>query len=324
MKRFTALIIMLVVLAAIGTVSVRSFYQSPCQTATSVDIPHGMGGLAVARRLTDSPLQAWSCYLMMRLGGAASKLKSGEYAFPSGLSREEMVEAISRGGYRIAHRVAVVEGATVASVLENLQQCALVWDVMRLPPEGMIYPDTYVFYKGDQAQKLLDVMAARMRAAVAEAWAKRDSGLRLKNPYELLVLASIIEKETGVGGERGHISAVFHNRLNLGMPLQSDPTVIYGLTQGGKVRFGRALTRDDLAVRHGHNTYVHKGLPPTPIAVPSLAALQAAAHPDASRDLYFVADGTGGHVFSRDLSTHQKHHRKWRRIRKSQKKPIKQ
>ena len=187
--------------------------------------------------------------------------------------------------------------------------------IFSLPHEGLLYPDTYTIFKGDKRSVLLKMMTQKMQAVLQDIWNERDEMLALKSPEELLVLASIVEKETDVDHERPMIAGVFYNRLKLGIPLQSDPTVIYALTQG-RASLGRPLVRSDLIVNLPHNTYVHKGLPPTPIAIPSVRSLFAVAHPAQTKALYFVATGHGGHIFSESLKQHAFHHPKLREWRK--------
>jgi UPF0755 protein len=182
-----------------------------------------------------------------------------------------------------------------------------------VPPEGSLAPAGYDFQRGDTRQSILDRMAARQQEIVAEAWETRAPDLPLVSPEELLILASIVEKETGVAEERGVVAGVFANRLERGMRLQTDPTVIYGIT-GGEGSLGRGLLASELATRTAYNTYVIAGLPPTPIANPGEAAIRAAANPEATEYIYFVADGTGGHAFAADLATHNANVAVWRRI----------
>jgi UPF0755 protein len=186
------------------------------------------------------------------------------------------------------------------------------------PPEGSLLPETYFFERGDTRQDILDRMVTGHRDALARLWPARASGLPIENEAEWIVLASIVEKETGVASERPLVASVFVNRLKKGMRLQSDPTVIYGITEG-KGPLGRGLTRKELDTPTPYNTYQIDGLPPGPIANPGLASLEAVLHPADTKYLYFVADGTGGHVFAETLKEHNENVRKWREIEKKQK-----
>jgi UPF0755 protein len=182
-----------------------------------------------------------------------------------------------------------------------------------VPPEGSLLPETYGIEKGMTRQALLERMQEKMQQFLAAAWGKRKPGILLKTPQEAVVFASIVEKETGRPDERDRVAAVFMNRLRKGMRLQSDPTVIYGIV-GGQGPLGRPLTRADLDQKSTHNTYQIDGLPPTPICNPGRSAIEAALNPAATNDLYFVADGTGGHVFSDTLKDHNAAVSNWRKI----------
>ena len=185
--------------------------------------------------------------------------------------------------------------------------------VAELPPEGTLAPDSYELRVGQTRASIVEEMQRRQTAIVAEAWANRSEGLPFDTPEEMLTLASIIEKETGVAGERGMVASVFVNRLNEGMRLQTDPTVIYGITEGKGV-LGRGLRQSELRGATPYNTYVINGLPPTPIANPGAAAIQAAVAPEDTDFLFFVADGTGGHAFAETLAEHNANVAKWRQI----------
>jgi len=182
-----------------------------------------------------------------------------------------------------------------------------------VPPEGILAPDTYAVERGLQRSALLQRMRESQRMILTEAWEQRRSDLPVETAEEALILASIVEKETGLADERRRVASVFVNRLRLGMPLQTDPSVIYGVTEG-KAPLGRGLRQSELKGDTPYNSYLHKGLPPTPIANPGRHAIQAALNPEASKFLYFVADGTGGHAFSENYDEHRKNVRAWRKI----------
>lgn len=212
------------------------------------------------------------------------------------------------------YRIALAEGVTswqVATALRGMD--ILRGAVEEVPPEGALAPDSYEVRPGDGRGDVLALMAERQELLVSAAWEARDPDLPLDTPEELLALASIIEKETGVAGERAKVASVFVNRLNRGMRLQTDPTVIYGITRGQGV-LGRGLRRSELRAATPWNTYVIEGLPPTPIANPGRASLMAAAQPDDTPYLFFVADGTGGHAFAETLEEHNRNVARWREI----------
>lgn len=211
-------------------------------------------------------------------------------------------------------RVALAEGVTSWQVVESLKAMdVLEGTVDELPPEGSLAPDSYEVRPGDDRAEIVARMQGAQELRVAQAWLNRDENLPIETPEELLVLASIIEKETGVSDERGQVASVFVNRLNRGMRLQTDPTVIYGVTEGKGV-LGRGLRQSELRRATPWNTYVIEGLPPTPIANPGTASLEAAARPLETDYVFFVADGTGGHAFAETLDEHNRNVAKWREI----------
>ena len=211
-------------------------------------------------------------------------------------------------------RVALAEGVTSWQIVESLKAMdILVGDVAELPPEGSLAPESYEVRPGEERTDVLERMRNVQEQRVAEAWAARAEDLPIETPEELVILASIIEKETGIAEERGQVASVFVNRLNRGMRLQTDPTVIYGVTQGRGV-LGRGLRRSELRASTPWNTYVIEGLPPTPIANPGEASLLAAAQPLDTQYVFFVADGTGGHAFAETLEEHNRNVAAWRRI----------
>lgn len=215
-------------------------------------------------------------------------------------------------------RIALAEGVTSWQVVEGLKAIDVMQgDVPEVPPEGALAPDSYDVSPGDVRGELLAQMQTVQEQRVDEAWQNRAGDLPVETPEELLVLASIIEKETGVAEERGQVASVFVNRLNRGMRLQTDPTVIYGVTKGQGV-LGRGLRQSELRAATPWNTYVIEGLPPTPIANPGLASLEAAAQPLESDYVFFVADGTGGHAFAKTLEEHNRNVAEWRRIEAEQ------
>lgn len=270
----------------------------------------------LAPTLAWSELDRWRWRILARLDGNAGRLRAGEYRLDPGMTPSGLLRMLA-SGQGIQHRVTLVEGMTLEDVRDKLaQHPALVQDGFALRAdalmralgdpggiaEGNFMPETYVFSRGDSDLDVLQRAHEAMQETLAQLWAERDPGLPLQTPQQALILASIVEKETGVAAERAKIAGVFMNRLRKGMKLQTDPTVIYGLGAA----FDGDLRRRDLERDTPWNTYTRTGLPPTPIALPSKEALRAVMHPSITTALYFVADGRGGHVFSETLDAHNR------------------
>lgn len=250
--------------------------------------------------------------LRERIPGTGEIVALADFAYEDGVP--EVYSALVESGTPVTYRVAVPEGLTSWQIVEGFRQADfLSGEVSELPPEGMLAPDTYEVRRGQDRQELLDQMQASQEAILTAAWAAREDGLPLASAEEALILASIIEKETSVAEERERISGVFVNRLNRGMRLQTDPTVIYGVTEGRGV-LGRGLRVSELRGETAWNTYVIDGLPPTPIANPGRAAIEAAVTPEETDYIFFVADGTGGHAFAETLDQHNRNVARWRQI----------
>ncbi len=308
----------LVVAAAAGGVAfwgaLRMMAPGPLEHTETVVIPRGSGIEAIALTLgeagvVDSPL------LFAAGAKLTGPLKAGEYAFPAGISIDGILEMM-RQGRTVVRRFTVPEGLTSAQVVALLEkEPALAGEVKAVPKNGSLLPETYYYSYGDSRAALLERMERSMDQAVAEAWKGRDQNLPIETPQQALTLASIVEKETGVPAERAKVAGVFVNRLEAGMKLQSDPTVIFALTDGSG-ELGRTLTRNDWKLESPYNTYHVTGLPPGPIANPGRASIQAALHPERHEYLYFVADGTGGHVFAKTLPDHNRNVAKWREVQK--------
>jgi UPF0755 protein len=263
----------------------------------------------------DSPL-LFNIALLVE--GDRSRVKAGEYLIHQGASMREVMDTLV-SGRQILHSVTIPEGLTSEQVVERLRgNDILMGDIRETPPEGSLLPETYKVPRGMPRAELIRRMQEDDRRLVAQIWQHRAPDLLLTSPYELMTLASIVEKETGKADERPHVASVFLNRLRKHMRLQSDPTIVYGII-GGRGSLGRPLTRADVEKSSAYNTYVIEGLPPGPIANPGRAALEAVASPSRTDDLYFVADGTGGHVFSETLEEHQRNVAHWRQIEKDAK-----
>lgn len=265
--------------------------------------------------IIDSPL-IFNIALLVE--GDRSRVKAGEYLIHQNASMSEVMDTLV-SGRQILHSVTIPEGLTSDQVVSRLRgNDVLMGDIRETPPEGSLLPETYRVPRGMPRADLIRRMQEDDHRLVAQIWAHRAPDLLLNSPYELVTLASIVEKETGKADERPHVASVFLNRLRKHMRLQSDPTIVYGIMEG-RGSLGRPLTRADVEKPSPYNTYVIEGLPPGPIANPGRAALEAVANPSRTSDLYFVADGTGGHVFSGTLEEHQRNVARWRQIEKDAK-----
>jgi len=252
------------------------------------------------------------------VSGANDDVKAGEYLFRKGASLREVMDTLV-SGKTVLHNFTVPEGLTSEQIVARLRDADLLTgEITEIPPEGALLPETYRISRGASRQQILDRMRQDGRRVLAEVWARRAPDLPLKTPEELVTMASIVEKETGRADERTRVAGVFINRLQKGMRLQSDPTIVYGIV-GGKGALGRPLSRADITTPTPYNTYTINGLPPGPIANPGRAALEAVANPSRTRDLYFVADGTGGHTFSETLDQHNRGVSRLRQIESSRK-----
>ena len=242
--------------------------------------------------------------------GAARELKAGEYEFPSGASMARVLDDI-RAGRIVRHQVTIPEGATSEMVIEALNREEALTGLAPTPPEGTVLPETYDFHRGEDRAAVLQRMMDARDELLATLWAKRQPGLPITTPEEAVILASIVEKETGVAAERPQVASVFVNRLRKGMRLESDPTIIYYITKGKPL--GRRILKSELEnPANTYNTYIIDGLPPTPIATPGRAALAAVLDPPQTDYLFFVADGTGGHAFAATYEEHVKNVEAWR------------
>jgi UPF0755 protein len=250
--------------------------------------------------------------LRERLPGTGEIVELATFSYEDGTP--EVYSRLVEEEQITVYRVAIPEGLTSWQIVQGLNQADFLdGQVADIPAEGSLAPDTYEVRRGDDRNAILERMRAAQETILAEVWAGRTEGLPIETPEEALILASIIEKETSVPGERRQVSSVFVNRLNQGMRLQTDPTVIYGVTNGRGV-LGRGIRQSELRDDNPWNTYVIDGLPPTPIANPGRAAIEAAVDPDTTPYIFFVADGTGGHAFSVTLEEHNENVARWRQI----------
>jgi UPF0755 protein len=287
----------------------------PSTEPRTVVIPHGASVHEIASLLKQNGVVT-SRYLFRFAAKAFTYdvLQAGEYQFTPRESLSDIALQM-HDGKSIVHMFTVTEGMTSAETFRLLKADAvLTGDLPAPPPEGSLLPETYRYSYGDSRAGMIARMQKAMQETLNDLWAKRDMTVLLKSPEEAVTMASIVEKETGKPAERARIAEVFYNRLRHNMRLQSDPTVIYAITRA-KGMLDHDLDHDDLAFPSPFNTYASDGLPPEPICNPGRAALEAALHPEANDYLYFVADGTGGHVFARDLNEHNQNVTKWLKIK---------
>ena len=285
-------------------------------TETTVLLRHGAGLSEIAQDLEDQGVVRSASIFMAaaQVTGASRSLKAGEYAFLSRASLGAILEAL-RHGRIVHHMVTVPEGATSEQAVALLMASDVLTGSAPVPPEGSILPETYEVVRGDDRAAVLQRMMNARDRLVSQLWPRRRMDLPFKTPEEAVTLASIVEKETGLAQERPRVAAVFVNRLAKGVRLESDPTVIYGVSKGRPL--GRGIRQSELAAATPYNTYQITGLPPTPICNPGKAAIAAVLSPPHTEDLYFVADGTGGHAFAASYEAHQRNVQRWRQIERS-------
>ena len=308
------IIIFLSVLSVLAYMQIKGWIAEggPLLNVTNVVVPKGASLKTVAEELSRAGVidKPWLFRIMARINGLAKHLKAGEYQFMPGISLQAAMDQIARGEV-FFRRITIPEGLTSGQIMYLIANYPdLEGEIDLDVKEGELLPETYSFELGASRNSIILQARAAMQKALEEVWASRDSSLPLKDVNELLTLASIIEKETGVPEERPLVASVFLNRLKKGMRLQTDPTVIYAITEG-ETSFGRSLKRADLKIDSPYNTYLNYGLPPGPICNPGREALMAAARPQQSDYLYFVADGKGGHRFARSLNEHNRNVKAW-------------
>lgn len=296
----------------------------PLEQTALVDIPKGSGLKTIATTLKAENVihHDWAFVITALLTQKSRGMKAGEYEFTAGLPLRDVLDKIHKGKV-YERKILVREGLTSYQVMDMLNGIDVLQGKIEIvPKEGALMPDTYQYARNEQRTVVLARMEDAMTKAVAELWPLRAQGLPLRTPEEAVTLASIVEKETGVPDERRRVAGVFINRLKIGMKLQTDPTVIYALTMGkhqddGQGPLGRRLLRKDLTLTESpYNTYLHEGLPPGPIANPGRASLEAVLHPEEHDYLFFVADGTGGHIFAKTAAEHERNVAEWRKIRR--------
>lgn len=315
--RFRArnLVAAVVVLLVAGAFALSLLFGSArVETETSFTIPSGASLSSVAQKLEDEGLiaSAEGFKLRARLLGGSNPIQAGEFKLTAGMSQGEMLRAFQQGDV-IRRFVTIPEGMPSIMVYERLMAVDLLTGRIAVPAEGSVLPDTYDFERGESRQAVLGRMQAAMEQHLAEAWAERSPRAAVKSPREAVILASIIEKETQDKDELALVSGVLSNRIRIGMMLGADATTIYPITKGKPL--GRMIRKSELRDPNPYNTRAIAGLPVGPISNPSRAAIRAALNPDATSALYYVADGTGGHVFAETLDEHNRNAAAWRRIR---------
>ncbi|WP_342453264.1 endolytic transglycosylase MltG [Jiella mangrovi] len=290
----------------------------PLKSEATYVVPSSTGVSAIASGLERQGIIADADVFEygVRLSGAGSKLKAGEFAFAPGASMRQVMEKLV-SGQSIMHAVTIPEGWTVNRAYERIAAADfLSGDMPGEVPEGTLKPDTYLVQRGTTRKEVVQRMKSAQDRLVQEIWDGRDPDLPIKDIGQFITLASIVERETGIAGERPHVASVFINRLKKGMRLDSDPTFLYGVYGGAGKPSGQPVTQSDKDSDTPYNTYKIRGLPPGPIANPGRAALEAVAHPLQTDDLYFVADGTGGHAFSSTLKEHNNKVAKYRKLQR--------
>jgi UPF0755 protein len=323
MNFLMSLVVMMVIGAFIAVFVGRREFEAPgpATVARTFLVKPGQGTGQIAAGLEDEGIVSDS--LIFQLGyrtyGGDETMKAGEYEVQPGMSMREVMELL-QSGKSIMYSITVPEGLTVIQALKRIADEPSLSGAMptEVPPEGSLAADTQRFTRGTDRKSIIAKMASQQKDLIDEVWAKRSPDLPIDDINDFVTLASIVEKETGINDERPRVASVFLNRLRKKMRLQSDPTIIYGIFGGAGKPADRPIYQSDIEKPTPYNTYVISGLPPTPIANPGRAALEAVANPAQTDDLYFVADGTGGHVFAKTLQEHNKNVARWRAIQKQQ------
>lgn len=315
----TAVFLILLAAAAVWFGKREFDSPGPLVTAKNFVVSPNSGVSAIATQLEDRGIisDARIFQYGVRAYDADKDLKAGEYEVKAGASMREIME-LFKSGRSVLYSLTIPEGLTVEQAWQRIAENEVLVGELptELPPEGTIHADTLRFTRGTTRQEAVAKLIADQKALVEQIWERRRPGLPIEDINQFVTLASIVEKETGVSDERSRVAAVFINRLKQGMRLQSDPTIIYGLFGGQGKPADRPIYKSDIEKPTSYNTYIIDGLPPTPIAIPGRASLEAVANPSETADLFFVADGTGGHVFAQTLEEHNQNVQRWREIEK--------
>ncbi|MBM6574976.1 endolytic transglycosylase MltG [Microvirga sp. SRT01] len=311
-------LVLLIAAIVVGALVATNMWAGagPSDKPLAVVVPEGASLARAATELEKAgAIRSASRFrLFARVFGGGGSIKAGEYAIPAGASQSDILTLLEEGKVR-QRLVAVPEGYPSVLVHDAVARADGLTGDVAVPREGSVLPDSYAYQRGDTRAAVVARMQKAMRDYLATAWAKRKPGIAVTTPEQAIILASIVEKETGKPAERRTVAAVYGNRLRIGMPLQADPTVIYPITKGRPL--GRRIRVSELRAKNGYNTYASAGLPAGPIANPGRASIDAVLDPAPSRALYFVADGTGGHVFADTLPQHNANVQKWYAIRRS-------
>ena len=316
MTRARGLVLLVLGLAAAGLVLAWTVLGSATVAKdTPFTIPAGASVGTVAAKLEAEGLvsSASGFVLNARIFGANTPIQAGEFLLKPGMSQGEILATFQSGDV-IRRFVTIPEGMPSILVWERLMGEDLLTGEIPVPPEGSILPDTYSFERGQSRAKLVEQMQAAMDRALAEEWAKRAPGIAVDTMRDALILASIVEKETGKSEERRMVAGLYSNRVRTGMKLQADPTIIYPITKGKPL--GRRINQSEIAAVNGYNTYTRTGLPEGPITNPGRASIAAVLNPEKTAALFMVADGTGGHWFANTLAEHNANVAKWYAIRR--------
>ncbi len=323
-RRLFIFIVVLILLAGAAAGAGFFWLQSAYTASSSTDsdkiivIERGSSVASIARQLQDEGLIKFARVfrLGVRLIADQRPLQAGEYRIPAQASAAA-IASILKSGEQVVHKTTLAEGLSSIQIVDLLRdEPLLAGEIEPVPPEGTLLPETYHFHRGETRAEIVRRMRTALKDVLGELWATRAADLPFRTPEEAVILASIVEKETAVEAERELVAGVFVNRLRKGMRLQSDPTVVYGITRGAGP-LGRPLSRADLDAETAYNTYKINGLPPSPIANPGRASIAAVLNPATTDALYFVADGSGGHAFAKTLDEHNRNVRAWRKLQRA-------
>jgi UPF0755 protein len=317
MKKLLALGVLAVAVLGIGLWFIQGWSGAgPAAKPIPVLIPAGSSMVKAAQTLEKAGVVASAERFLFqaKIFGGGESIKAGEYEFPARASHSQVL-SILQSGKTLQRLVTIPEGMPSVLVHERLMAAPTLTGQVQVPEEGSVLPDSYSYQRGESRAAVLARMQAAMTKTLAELWPKKGPKSVVTSPREAVILASIVEKETGKASERPMVAGVYSNRLRIGMKLDADPTVIYPVTKGRPL--GRRILRSELDARNGYNTYAMPGLPAGPIANPGRESIAAVLNPAETQALYFVADGTGGHVFANSLPEHEANVTKWRALRKT-------